>query len=170
MIGAEEVRLVIKYLIDILTEVLWFLSGTAKTPLLPQFFIIPVKAKWLGWLDGALLAANLPLPDLQYMSSELDPARLTPGELKWYREFSRLLLEILFRLTSQTDNALFDYALLSADPKHSAERNIEPTLYGLLIPSRYSEIGNFVPFLPSSFNEYFKSQSATASPNRSIDR
>lgn len=43
MIGAEEVRLVIKYLIDILTEVLWFLSGTAKTPLLPQFFIIPVK-------------------------------------------------------------------------------------------------------------------------------
>ena len=72
-------------------------------------------------ITRALLAANLPLPDLQYMSSELDPARLTPGELKLYREFSRLLLEILFRLTSQTDNALFDYALLSADPKHSAE-------------------------------------------------
>ncbi|UKI30641.1 MAG: hypothetical protein L6W00_22360 [Lentisphaeria bacterium] len=72
-------------------------------------------------ITRALLAAGLSLPDFRYMTGGLDPLRFAPGELKWYREFSRLLLEILYGLTSPTDNALFDYAVLSADPAHTAE-------------------------------------------------
>lgn len=72
-------------------------------------------------ITRALLAAGLPLPDFRYLTGELDPARLTPGELRWYREFSRLLLEILSQLSSPGDNVLLDYALLSADSKYSPE-------------------------------------------------
>lgn len=83
-------------------------------------------------ITRALLAAKLPLPDFRYMTGELDPSRLTRSERKWYREFSRLLLDILGNLTSPADNALLDYALLSADPKHSAEHVRSSTIERVL--------------------------------------
>ena len=83
-------------------------------------------------ITRALLAAHLPLPDFRYMTGELDPSRFAPGELRWYREFSRLLLEILYQLSSPTDNALLDYALLSAEPGHSADQVRAATIERIL--------------------------------------
>ncbi|WP_294435121.1 hypothetical protein [uncultured Victivallis sp.] len=83
-------------------------------------------------ITRALLAAHLPLPDFRYMTGELDPSRFAPGELRWYREFSRLLLEILYQLSSPADNALLDYALLSAEPGHSADQVRAATIERIL--------------------------------------